>query len=377
MHQEPHQAGPRPLIKVGLAISDAGFSSPAPLVLPEDLEHFLRIAADRLPGRGLFFEFQPEMPWIVKDSGSRFAPDTGNKWFELGRAVRRNDLHGPYGPAVEAIGQPENIFGVHQSIQHMDVLSEDIGMRLKTIESTKQAMFFAGQIRADYFVFHLAQSVDYWDWDRREQMEIALRAFEELADYYYQCSPDFVPLLENLEFPKFPATAAEIAILFRRCKAFFPDLRLCLDVPHLWHSRKLVLEHNQRFFRTIPDFSRLNDPFVSYLGFALQHIFRQAGEEIFLYHMGGCYGHKTHEIPGLLPGKNPFKHRLRLGERDVYNKEMEMNYPGVASTILEHHFQRERRLLMVLEIHNRSIEEMLESCRLIHLDLHKKAAALT
>ncbi len=93
----------KPAIRVGLAISDASFASPGALTLPEDLDCFFRLAADRLPGRGLFFEFQPELPWIIKESGSRFVPDAGNRWLELSRTVMRNDLSGPYGPVVAAM----------------------------------------------------------------------------------------------------------------------------------------------------------------------------------------------------------------------------------------------------------------------------------
>ncbi len=363
-------------MKVGLALSDAGFYRPGQSMMPKDLDFYFRLAEKRLPGQEPFFEFQPEASWILEEPGHFFAPDKKNKWLELGRAMRRNDLQGPYAPVLSYMSRQGSRFGVHQSIRDMDILSEDISVQLRTLESAKQGMLFAGQIRAEYFVFHLAQSVDYWDWDRREQMDVAVRAFQEMADFYHQCAPGFIPLLENLEFPKFPATAAEIVNLFKRCREFLPGLGLCLDVPHLWHSRALILENRKKLSREVSDLSLLKGDFLPYLEHTLSHIAAQCGAGVYLYHMGGCYEHETHEIPGLLPGEDPFRHHLRLDETDIYDPELELDYPGAINTILRHHLREVRELLMVLEIHNRSFEEMLEVSRQITRDLHDKAARL-
>jgi len=136
---------------------------------------------------------------------------------------------------------PGNIFGMHQSIRDMDILSED-KKKMETIESTHQAMLCAQRLSADYFVFHLAQSRDYWDWSRSEQMAVAIKAFRGFADFYKESGFTFIPLLENLEFPKFPATYEEMTGIFTICREFLPNLKLCFDIPHLWHSRLLLLE---------------------------------------------------------------------------------------------------------------------------------------
>jgi hypothetical protein len=370
-----------PRIKVGLALSDAGLYHRETMRLPEDLQEFCRLFQEKLGTDEVFFELQPEMPWLSKQPGSQCVPDMDNSWYKLGHAARQLDQEGPYREIVETFHGPRNIFGVHQSIRDMDVLSQDMSKKLETIQSSHQAMEFAHSISADYFVFHLAQSKDYWDWDRSEQIAIALRVFQELADYYRNSGFSFTPLLENLEFPKFPATATEIVSLFRTCREFLPNLKLCLDLPHLWHSRLLLIENREKFKHLIPEFPMLETRFNDYLDYTLGEALPAediSGADVFLYHLGGCWKHLTHEIPGLRPGESPFWNKMRLDEPYyAYNPLVEMNLRRALNRILRFNIENRRDVLIMIEIYQRNFNEMLEAARLIQEDLQKKALRIS
>lgn len=367
-----------PRIKVGLALSDAGFYHRETMRLPDDLPEFFHRYQDKFETEDLFFELQPEMPWLKKRGDFSYVANEDNEWLKLGRAAAQRVKEGPYAKIIEAVRRPGNILGVHQSIRDMDILSEDIHKKLETIESTQQAMLFAHLISADYFVFHLAQSKDYWDWNRSEQIAIALKAFQGWADFYKSSGFTFIPLVENLEFPKFPATPEEMISIFKTGKELLPNLKLCFDIPHLWRSRALLLENKTRFEHLVPNFRILEASYSDYLDYALEHVFTtEAGlseGDIFLYHMGGCWKHLTHEIPGLRPGESPFLHKLKLDEPVyAYNPQVEMNLPKVVNHLLRYNMERRQGVLVVLEIYQRNYIEMLEAARLIYEDLVKKA----
>ncbi len=366
-----------PRIKVGLALSDAGFYHRETMRLPEDLREFFERYQEKFETEELFFELQPEMPWLKKKGDFSYIADEDNKWLRMGRAIQE-PAEEPYTRIIGAMHRPGNIFGVHQSIRDMDILSEDIHKKLETIESTQQAMLFAHRISADYFVFHLAQSRDYWDWNRSEQIALALKAFQGWADFYKKSGFTFIPLIENLEFPKFPATPEEMIGIFKTCRELLPNLKICFDVPHLWRSRALLLENKSRFEHVIPNFRMLETSFACYLDYALDQVLTtEAGlseGDIFLYHLGGCWKHLTHEIPGLRPGESPFLHKLRLDEPVyAYDARMEMNIPLIINRILRYNLERRQDILVMLEIYQRNYIEMLEAARIIYEYLKKKA----
>ncbi len=369
-----------PGIQVGLALSDVGFYQRETMKIPDDLPEFFQRYQEKFETRELFFEFQPEFPWLKKREFS-YTPDEQNPWLKLGRAAEHRLTEGPYARTVHALHQPGNVFGVHQPIRDMDILSQDIHKKLETIESTQQAMLFAHLISADYFVFHLAQSKDYWDWNRSEQIALALKAFQGWADFYKNSGFSFVPLIENLEFPKFPATPEEMVSIFKACKEFLPNLRLCFDVPHLWRSRSLILENSNKFKDIIPNFRVIRTSSADYLDYALEDVLTaKAGisdNDVFLYHMAGCWKHFTHEIVGLRPGESPFLHKLRLDEPQyAYDPDVEMVLPRVIDRLLRYKIERRQNVFIMPEMYQRSYIEMLEAARIMYDHVRKKAAEI-
>ena len=366
-----------PDIRVGIALSDAALYR-EDAELPADLPEFFQLYQEKLNTARLFFELQPEAPWIKKKEDACYVPDRENPWLKLGKALPDGQGEDPLSRGRRALNRPGNITGVHQSIRDMDILSNDASTKLKTIESTHQAMRFAEMIGADYFVFHLAQSRDYWDWDRSEQIAVALKAFQGWAAFYRDAGFTFTPLLENLEFPKFPATPEEMVSFYRICRDFLPGLKLCFDVGHFWRSRALLLENRARFERLVPDFRLLEIPWADYFDYALEHVLvDDAGirdGDIHLYHLGGCWQHYTHEIPGLRPGESPFSHRLRLDEPvHAYQTHREMDLSRVLTGLLRYSFERRQEVRIILEIYKRKYIEILAAAAMILEDLHQKA----
>lgn len=365
-----------PEIQVGLALSDAGFYHSETMKIPDDLSQFFSQYEAKLKTRKLFFEFQPELPWIKKREFSYIA-DGGNKWLKLGRTAEKG-LEGPYGQIIKSMRRPGNTFGVHQPIRDMDVLSQDVHKKLETIESTQQAMRFAHLISADYFVFHLAQSRDYWDWNRSEQIDIALKAFKEWAEFYKKSGFRFTPLIENLEFPKFPALPEEMISIFNTCKEFLPNVKICFDIPHLWRSRALILENGGRLKDSIPNYVRLTTSSCDYFDYAMEEVLSEkeglSKNDIFIYHLAGCWKHFTHEIPGLRPGESPFLHKMRLDDPTyLYDPDAEMIFPHIMNRLLRYKMERKEDVRIILEVYQRSYQEMLEAAKIIHDGFRSKA----
>jgi hypothetical protein len=99
-----------------------------------------------------------------------------------------------------------------------------------------------------------------------------------------------------------------------------------------------------------------------------------SGADVFLYHLGGCWKHLTHEIPGLRPGESPFWNKMRLDEPYyAYNPLVEMNLRRALNRILRFNIENRQDVLMMIEIYQRNFNEMLEAARLIQDDLNKKA----
>ncbi|MFH1148257.1 MAG: TIM barrel protein [Pseudomonadota bacterium] len=358
-----------PEIKIGMALSDAGFYHSETMKLPDELARFFSQYEAKLETQKLFFEFQPELSWIRRREFS-YVADSGNKWLKLGRAAERGLEEGPYCEIIKSMRRPGNTFGVHQPIRDMDILSEDVHKKLETIESTQQAMRFAHLISADYFVFHLAQSRDYWDWNRSEQIEIALKAFKEWADFYRKAGFRFTPLIENLEFPKFPALPEEMISILNRCREFLPNVKLCFDIPHLWRSRALVLENGERLRDSIPNFLRLTTSASDYFDYAMEEVLSEKGglskDDIFIYHLAGCWKHLTHEIPGLRPGESPFLHKMRLDDPAyLYDPEAEIVFPQIINRLLRYRMERKEDIRIILEVYQRSYQEMLDAAKTI------------
>jgi hypothetical protein len=339
-----------PEIIVGCALSDVNHADlPGGLRVPERLADYAERFRARVGSPAVSFQLQPEDSWTLPAVfPDQFVPRKMNRWW---RAVQTQ-------PRLLSIltGPPARI-GVHQPIQKRDVLSSNYFSKYEAIEETKQAMDFAQYVGAEYFVFHLAQ-VDKWNWERRDQMAKAIKLFDVFATYYTAQGMSFVPLIETLEYPKFPATGSEAFTLLLQCRKALPDTQIAFDITHLWSSRQRMVECG-----AWPD-ARVS--FESSLDYALGTL----AKDTYLYQLGGAWESETHAVPGLHPQQDPFRYPLKLREsHGVYSESGEMDLNRVLEMVTNSSVRSGRNLHLVLQIFDRDIDQVLEATRLIRNDL--------
>ena len=339
-----------PEITVGCALSDVNRADlPRGLRVPERIAEYADRYEARVGSGAISFQLQPEDLWTIPAIfPDQFVPRKTNRWW---RAVQTQ-------PRLLSIltGPPAQI-GMHQPIQKRDVLSSNYFSKYEAIEETKQAMDFAQYIGADYFVFHLAQ-VDKWNWERRDQMAKAIKLFDVFATYYTAQGMSFVPLIETIEYPKFPATGSEAYTLLNECRKALPETQIAFDITHLWSSRLRMVQCG-----AWPD-ARVS--FEASLDYALGVL----SNDIYLYQLGGGWESETHAVPGLHPQQDPFRYPLKLREsHGVYIESGEMDLNQVLEMITNASVRNGRNLRLVLQIFDRDVDQVLEATRLIRNDL--------
>ncbi len=181
--------------------------------------------------------------------------------------------------------------GVHQPTKGIDVLSDQNRHQRHSVKHIQQAMDLAGHLAADYFTIHL-QTVDrHWANERARgrQAAASLEVLEELLRYHQKNQFEFAMLVENLEYPKYPATLEEISDV----AAILADKEdiptgILLDVGHLWRSRTLIKEAHHKW----PGGNQTYDTY-------LDGVLKAVGQHIRAFHVTGCHGHQTHLLPDL------------------------------------------------------------------------------
>ena len=343
-------------IIVGCALSDVNRADlPRNLRVPERLSDYIELYQARLESPYVLLEIQPEDLWTVPATfPDQFIPRKNNRWW---RAVQSQP------ELLVKLRAPNMLIGVHQPVQNRDPLSSNFFAKYEAIEATKQAMEFAEYIDADYFVFHLAH-VDKWNWERQDQMEKAIKIFNVFATYYTAREMSFTPVIETLEFPRFPATGAEAFLMLKECRKALRNTRLALNIAHLWSSRHRMLKMG-----TWPD-ERVS--FEASLEYALDTL----ADQVHIFDLSGGWESETHAVPGLHPQQDPFRYPIKLRESaSVYAESGELDLNRVLELMVTATVRRGRDLNVVLQIYDRDIEQILEAARLIRHDLVARANA--
>lgn len=343
-------------ILVGCALSDVNRADlPRNLRVPERLGDYIELYHSRVSSPYTLLELQPEDLWTVPATfPDQFIPRKNNRWW---RTVQSQP------ELLVKLRAPNMRVGVHQPIQNRDALSSNFFAKYEAIEATKQAMEFAEYIDADYFVFHLAH-VDKWNWERQDQMEKAIKIFNVFATYYTAREMSFIPVIETLEFPKFPATGAEAFLMLKECRKALRNTKLAFNLAHLWNSRnRMVVTGNW------PD-ERVS--FEASLEYALDSL----ADDIHVYHLSGAWESETHAVPGLHPQQDPFRYPMKLRESpSVYAESGEMDLNRVLELLITATTRRGNDLDVALQIFDRDIEQILEAARLLRHDLVARANA--
>ncbi len=346
-----------PIIRVGCALSDVNRADlPNGLGVPARLADYARRFQTRI-AQDLLFELQPEEFWTTPTAfPDRFTARETNRWWR----TWRDDA--PLGALFKS---EQARVGLHQPIQARDVLSSNYFQKYAAIEETKQAMLFANSLGADYFVFHLAMT-DRWDWDRRDQMDKALKILKVFAAYYRASDFKFTPCIETLEYPKFPATGGETIALLVKCREILPETKLAFDISHLWGSRQRLMAAKM--------WSEEGGRGISFIE-SLDYALSRTWEDVHVFHLGGCWESETHAVPGLHPQQDPIRFPMKLREMsNVYAEAREIDLNRVLDLLLNYSVRRGRDLNLVLQIFNRDFEQVLQATRAIAEELKTRAA---
>jgi len=344
-------------VRVGCALSDVNRADlPNGLAIPARLSDYARRFQARV-AKNFLFELQPEEFWTTPTAfPDQFTARENNRWWHTWREDARLDA---------LFKSADARVGVHQPIQARDVLSSNYFQKYSAIAETKQAMHFAHSIGANYFIFHLAMT-DRWEWDRRDQMDKALKLFKVFAAYYRALDFRFTPCIEILEYPKFPATGGETIALLAKCREILPETKLAFDISHLWGSRQRMLAAKVWYEEGGRGVS-----FIESLEYALSRTW----EDIKVFHLGGCWESETHAVPGLHPQQDPIQFPMKLREMsNAYAEAREIDLNRVLDLLLNYSVRRGRDLNLVLQIFNRDFAQVMEAARLIDMELNDRAA---
>lgn len=341
-----------PKIHIGVTLSDRQqIDLPNGLQVPETLDLYAERFEQLIDSNELVLELQPSDNFVQPARyPDQFRINRENRWLNAVEFIE---------PVRDLVDEGRIRFGVHQP-PNGDLLSSNFYGKYRTLEEARRAMDFAAGIGADYFVINLAQQ-DKWEWARTDQHQKGLKAFKELATYYRSMGHSYVPLIETLPFPRFPATGGELTQLIYECQNLLPETRIALNISTLWRS---ILR-----MRATDNWS---DQFVSFIDH-IEYTLAQTWQHIHIFHLGGCWESEAYAVPGLHPQQNPFQHRMKLRESaGVYQESGEINLNRMLELLLEYTIGRDRDLTLVLEIHDRDIGQVTEAARQIYDDLRER-----
>ena len=344
-------------IFVGCTLSDVNRADvPSGLRVPERLAEYARRFQVHVGTENFHFELEPEDAWTLPAAfPDQFVQRKTNRWW---RAFRQNAA------LLDLFRKASAPIGVHQPVQGRNVLSSNAFSKYEGIAETQQAMAFAHFVGADYFVFHLAMT-DRWGWDRRDQIAKALKIYQIFAAYYHASRFAFVPCIELLEYPQFPSMGGEALELLTRCREMWPETQLAFDVSHLWSSRRRMM--------AVGLWESNNGRPISFLE-TLEYALDQTGDEIYVFHLGGCWESEIHAVPGLHPQQDPFRYEMKLRESpSVYAEMGEMDLNRTLDLLLAHTVRKERPLRLILQIFDRDVDQVLEATRVIRTELNVRA----
>jgi hypothetical protein len=193
----------------------------------------------------------------------------------------------------------------------------------------------------------------------------ALHIYSFLAEYYRKHNFGFIPCIEILEYPKFPASPFEVVQILKTCKMILPQTQLTFDLAHLWRSRNLIRETEMHGFENIKCKS-----FIEVLCDTLNPL---GPGDVYLFHLGGCWETQTHEIPGIHPLEDAYDAMFRLDcPRYFYDEAREMNYSSALDAIIEFCWRCNQPLRLILEIFEKDFDVLMEALRQVNWAIRSK-----
>lgn len=193
---------------------------------------------------------------------------------------------------------------VHGPTKKRDLASIDQQLRSQSVLENKLALDFATQIGAESMILHITPQDDFNS--RLKQLDRAMLSATELAQYIKDNKLPVALMLENLEYPKWPADSKEAVDLLKDLKSIHPNLCSCLDLPHLWHN----------YAALIPGFKYADEDFIENLINYIVEVDSIA--PIQRFHFAGAYVdrvkniHETHGVPNLNNHHSSAEHIVKM-----------------------------------------------------------------
>lgn len=140
---------------------------------------------------------------------------------------------------------------VHGPTQKRDIANVDDQLRSKSLEENKRALDLTAKLGAEAMILHITPQDDFNL--RISQLGRAISSFTELSEYIDENNYPVSLMLENLEYPKWPADTKEAVDLLKYLKKIHPKLTSCVDLAHLWHNHAALMPGINYSAQDFPD----------------------------------------------------------------------------------------------------------------------------
>lgn len=239
---------------------------------------------------------------------------------------------------------------VHGPTQTTDLAATDDRLRVRSLAENKKALDLSATLGTEAMILHLTAKDDFIS--RIAQLERAIDSFIELSKYIKERKYPVSLMVENLEYPKWPADTKEAVDLLKYLKQIHPNLTSCVDLAHLWHNHAALMPGINYAANDFPDI--LIDYIVEINSIA----------PIRRFHFAGAYFdkendiHQTHSAPVLTSRfkNNEFMDVMPVIESikimDEFIKMQIENKEPAADIILEMHIAKQEQEKALSRIKN-------------------------
>lgn len=186
-----------------------------------------------------------------------------------------------------------SFISVHAASKDLDLSSEDKEMRGKSLQRTLESMDFAYDTGADALVLHPVNNMYLSPTERLESKERFKDIFRgPLTKHYDERGHKYSLCLENIEYPKYPSTLEETLELYHSLSDGRKNIKMTIDIPHVWNSQRILRENPERYRRLTIGF-----PGEESLSDYVRKFMEENTDKIGLYHIAafGDNPVRTHE----------------------------------------------------------------------------------
>ena len=171
---------------------------------------------------------------------------------------------------------------IHAPSDGLDLSSDNSHLKYESILKTIDSMDLADNIGAQTLVIHPVNNMHLNPQERLIRKEFFLTTLaENIAPHYIKNNHSYSICLENIEYPKYPATLEEALTLNAEASTIMP-VRMVLDIPHVWNSIR-ILNENPDYYKDWTHGFPIEESFEKYL----RTFIEKHDDKIGIYHIAG------------------------------------------------------------------------------------------